>query len=119
MPGGLHSVLIFISQFVHQVVTPPYLLDTASKGAIEQMTRVMSNGLLSKGICANAWAPGSTETDILYRGKTKRILISMAGISLIGRTEKPEEIAEATVWLSGEQNPRVSQQVLRTNGGSA
>ena len=119
MPSGSHIVLISTSQCVQQVVTPPYLLYTASKGAIEQMTRVMSKELLTKGICVNAVAPGPTGTDLFYKGKTEQMLKVIAGSSPTGRIGRPEEIAEAIVWLSGGQSGWVSGQVLRANGGAA
>ena len=74
MPSGSHIVLISTSQCAHQTITPPYLLYTASKGAIEQMARVMSKELLTKGICVNAVAPGPTGTDMFYMGKTEQML---------------------------------------------
>lgn len=119
MPSGSHIVLISTSQCVQQVVTPPYLLYTASKGAIEQMTRVMSKELLTKGICVNAVAPGPTGTDMFYKGKTEQMLKLIAGFSPTGRIGRPEEVAEVIVWLSGGQSGWVSGQVLRANGGSA
>ena len=119
MPSGSHIVLISTSQCVQQVVTPPYLLYTASKGAIEQMARVMSKELLAKGICVNAVAPGPTGTDLFYKGKTEQMLKVIAGSSPTGRIGRPEEIAEAIVWLSGGQSGWVSGQVLRANGGAA
>ena len=118
MPSGSHIVLLSSSQCVQSVVTPPYLLYTASKGAIEQMTRVMSKELLTKGICVNAVAPGPTGTDMFNKGKTEQMLKFIAGFSPMGRIGKPEEIAEAIVWLSGSQSGWVSGQVLRANGGS-
>ena len=119
MPRGSHIVLLSSSQCVQTVVTPPYLLYTASKGAIEQMTRVMSKELLTKGICVNAVAPGPTGTDMFNKGKTEQMLKFIAGFSPTGRIGKPEEIAEAIVWLSGAQSGWVSGQVLRANGGSS
>lgn len=119
MPEGSHIVLISTSQCTATTVTPPYLLYNATKGAIEQMTRVMSKDLAGKGICVNAVAPGPTGTDLFYRGKTEQVLKMIAGFSPMGRIGKPDEIAEAIVWLGSGSSSWISGQTLRANGGMA
>ena len=119
MPQGSHVVLISTTQCTASTVTPPYLLYNTTKGAIEQMTRVMSKDLATKGICVNAVAPGPTGTELFYKGKPEQMLKMIAGFSPMGRIGTPEEIAEAIVWLSGGQSRWVTGQVLRANGGLA
>lgn len=98
MAEGSHIIFISTSLCTATTVAPPYLLYNATKGAIEQMTRVMSKDLASKGICVNAVAPGPTGTDLFYKGKSDQMLKAIAGFSPMGRIGKPEEIAEAIVW---------------------
>ena len=117
MPEGSHIVLLSTTQCHNAAVTPPYLLYNSTKGAIEQMTRVMSKELLPKGICVNAVAPGPTGTELFYKGKTEQMLKMIANFSPAGRIGKPEEIAEAIVWLSGASSSWVSGQVIKANGG--
>ena len=119
MPEGSHIILLSTSQCTATTVTPPYLLYNTTKGAIEQMTRVMSKELFGKGICVNAVAPGPTGTELFYKGKTEQMLKMIAGLSPAGRIGKPEEIAEAIVWLSGSASSWVSGQVVKANGGMA
>ena len=119
MPQGSHIVLISTTQCYNTAVAPPYLLYNATKGAIEQMTRVMSKDLFSKGINVNAVAPGPTATDLFLRGKSEQVLKLLAGLSPANRIGQPEEIAEAIVWLSGVSSSWVSGQIIRANGGSA
>lgn len=119
MPEGSHIVLISTSQCHNTAVTPPYLLYNATKGAIEQMTRTMSKDLLTKGICVNAVAPGPTATELFFKGKSEQMLKMIAGFSPMNRIGKPEEIAEAIVWLSGVSSSWVSGQIVKVNGGMA
>ena len=98
MPKGSHIVLLSTSQCTATTVAPAYLLYNATKGAIEQMTRVMSKDLFGKGINVNAIAPGPTGTELFYKGKTDQMLKSIAGLSPMGRIGEPDEIAEAIVW---------------------
>ena len=55
-------------------VAPGYLLYAATKGAINQMTRVLAKDLAKKGINVNAVAPGPTGTDMFYEGKSEQVL---------------------------------------------
>ena len=83
------------------------------------MTRVMAKDLASKGVVVNAVSPGPTGTDLFYRGKSEQMLKTIAGFSPMGRIGKPEEVAEAIVWLSGGESSWINGQVLRANGGMA
>lgn len=103
IPSDSCIVLISTSQCTTSTITPAYLLYNATKGAIEQMTRVMLKDLAAKGICVNAVAPGPTGTDMFNKGNTEQVLKMIAGFSPMGRIGKPEEIAEAIVWLSGAE----------------
>ncbi|KAK4694576.1 hypothetical protein P7C71_g3028, partial [Lecanoromycetidae sp. Uapishka_2] len=119
MHSGSHIVFLSTTQCHATTVSPAYLLYNATKGAIEQMTRVMAKDLATKGICVNAVAPGPTGTELFYKGKTEQMLKTIAGLSPFGRIAKPEEIAEAIVWLSGGKSAWVSGQILKVNGDLA
>lgn len=119
MPEGSHIVLISTTQCTATTVQPAYLLYNSTKGAIEQMTRVMCKELAPKGISVNAVSPGPTGTELFYKGKTEQMLKTIAGFSPMGRIGKPEEIAEAIVWLSSGSSSWISGQILRANGGMA
>lgn len=119
MPEGSHIVFISTTQATATTVTAPYLLYNASKGAIEQMTRVMCKELAPKGICVNAVSPGPTGTDLFFKGKSEQMLKAIAGLNPRGRIGQPEEIAEAIVWLSGSSSSWINGQVVRANGGQA
>lgn len=119
MPQGSHIVLLSTTLCTATTVQAPYLLYNSTKGAIEQMTRVMCKDLAPKGIAVNAVSPGPTGTELFYKGKSEQMLKTIAGFSPMGRIGKPEEIAEAIVWLSSASSSWVSGQVLRANGGMA
>ena len=119
MPESSHIILISTSLCTASVVSPTYLLYNTTKGAIEQMTRVMSKDLARKGISVNAVAPGPTGTELFLRGKSEQVLKTIAGFSPHNRIGVPEEIADGIAFLSGEGSRWVSGQVLRVNGGFA
>ncbi|KAI0542543.1 hypothetical protein GGR58DRAFT_253749 [Xylaria digitata] len=117
MSRGSHIILTSTTLCAASTVAPGYLLYNSTKGAIEQMTRVMSKDLGRKGILVNAVAPGPTGTELFFRGKSEEVLKTIAGFNPQGRIGAPEEIAEAIVFLA--QSSWVSGQVLRANGGMA
>jgi 3-oxoacyl-[acyl-carrier protein] reductase len=117
MPAGSHVVLLSTTLTTASTVTPPYLLYNATKGAIEQMTRVLCKDLGKKGIFVNAAAPGPTGTELFYKGKSKEMLKMIAGFNPQSKIGTPEEFAETIVFLSSA--PWVSGQVVRVNGGMA
>lgn len=120
MPSG--SSIVFLSTTLtaaHNIV-PGALAYISSKGAVEQMTRVLSRDLAaSKGIRVNAIAPGPTATELFYEGKSEQLLKNIAGLNPFNRLGTPEDIAEAINYLAGEGSRWVNGQTIRVNGGHA
>ncbi|OTB02445.1 hypothetical protein M426DRAFT_74560 [Hypoxylon sp. CI-4A] len=117
MARGSHIIFLSSTLTVASTVMPGYLLYNSTKGAIEQMTRVISKDVGRKGILVNAVAPGPTGTELFFRGKSEEMLKTIANFNPQGRIGTPEEIAETVVFLA--QSTWVSGQVLRANGGMA
>ncbi len=117
-PGS--KIILLSTSLCHaSTVTPNYLLYCSTKGAIEQMTKVLSKDLARKGISVNAVAPGPTGTELFYKGKSEQVLKTIASFSPHNRIGTPEEIAEAMVFLSSEGSSWISGQILGVNGGMA
>ena len=117
MPPSSHIVLLSSSLTSSSSVTPGYLLYLTTKGAIEQMTRVLAKDLAKNSITVNAVAPGPTGTDMFYKGKSEQLLKTIAGFSPYNRIGRPEEIAEVIAFLCSDGCGWVTGQVLRANGG--
>ena len=69
-PGGC---IINVASAISRMAYPGAVVYTATKGAIDVMTRVLAAELGPKGIRVNVLAPGSTRTDMNSEksGKTK------------------------------------------------
>lgn len=117
IPSGGHVVLLSTSLCASSTITPNYLLYTSSKGAIEQMTRILAKDLGTKGITVNAVAPGPTGTDLFFKGKSQELVDRIASSNPFARLGEPDEIARAIAFLSGNGGSWVNGQILRVNGG--
>ncbi|KAH0187124.1 NAD(P)-binding protein, partial [Aureobasidium melanogenum] len=117
MPSGSHIVFLSTTQCHASTVTAPYLLYNMTKGAVEQMTRVLAKDFGRKGIFVNAVAPGPTATDMFLTGKSPQSLKTLAGFSPHNRIARPEEIADTIAYLT--ESRWVSGQVVKVNGGMA
>ncbi|KAH9477437.1 NADPH-dependent aldehyde reductase-like protein, chloroplastic [Psilocybe cubensis] len=113
--------IIFLSSslIANSSVAPPYLVYLATKGAIEQMVRVLARDLAKGKITVNAVAPGPTATDMFLNGKSDALLQAIKSSIPMGRFGTPEEIADIVGFLSGEGSRWVSGQVIRANGAMA
>lgn len=90
----------------------------AAKAGIIGFTKSAAKELASRGVTVNAVAPGFIETDMTDKlnDKIKSELIS--GIPL-GRSGKPEDIANAVAFLVSENAAYITGQVICVDGGMA
>ena len=90
----------------------------AAKAGILGMTKSYAREVASRGITVNAVAPGFIDTDMteaMPEGAKDKII---TGIPM-GRTGKPEDVAEAVAFLANEQAGYITGEVLRVDGGMA
>src|ERR1700676_1368224 len=93
-------------------------LYTASKHAVEGLTKSTALEAAAFGVRVNAVAPGPTETAMLDRltGTPDRKAAFFAAVPL-KRGAKPEEIADAVMFLASDKASFVTGQIVRINGG--
>jgi NAD(P)-dependent dehydrogenase (short-subunit alcohol dehydrogenase family) len=93
-------------------------LYTASKHAVEGLTKSAALEAASFGVRVNAVAPGPTETAMLDRltGTPDKKAAFYASVPL-KRGAKPEEIADAVVFLASDKASFITGQIIRVNGG--
>ncbi|KAK0104867.1 hypothetical protein ONS95_005133 [Cadophora gregata] len=116
---GSHIVLLSSSLCTTSQVPADKLLYCSTKGAIEQMARLMAKDLGRRSIAVNAIAPGPTATEAFFKGKPEPVIKAIERFSPYGRIGTPEETADAILFLCSEQSAWVAWQTLRVNGGSA
>ena len=116
-PQGSGSI-INLSSTMGQRGAPGASMYTASKHAVEGLTKAAALEGAEFGVRVNAVAPGPVETELLNRftGSAGRKAGLIAGVPL-KRAGKPEEIARAIVYLASDNASFVTGQILGVNGG--
>jgi NAD(P)-dependent dehydrogenase (short-subunit alcohol dehydrogenase family) len=89
-------------------------LYTASKHAVEGLTKAAALEGAAAGVRVNAVAPGPVETGMLDRftGDATRL----QGVPM-KRAGAPEEIADAILFVSSDQATFITGQIINVNGG--
>jgi NAD(P)-dependent dehydrogenase (short-subunit alcohol dehydrogenase family) len=93
---------------------------SASKHAVEGLTKSAALEAAASGVRINAVAPGPIETAVLDRftGSAERKAGLVAGVPL-QRAGDPDEIAQAIVFLSSSKSSFTTGQVLSIDGGKS
>jgi NAD(P)-dependent dehydrogenase (short-subunit alcohol dehydrogenase family) len=93
-------------------------LYTGSKHAVEGITKSAALEAAAFGVRVNAVAPGPTETAMLDRltGSAEKKAAFFSAVPL-KRGGKPEEIADAIVFVASDKAAFISGQIIRVNGG--
>lgn len=116
-PGSSIIATSSETSFQGNELLPDY---SATKGAINQFTKVMAKQLMEKGIRVNAVAPGPVWTPLnpADRGNPPEKVASMGKGTPIGRPAQPEELAPAYVFLASNADASyVSGIILPVMGG--
>lgn len=101
-------------------MTPPNsVVYTATKGAVDAVTRVLAKELGPRKIRVNSLNPGGVETEGTH---TAGIVGSdfekqMVALTPLGRFGHPEDIAPVAVFLASGASAWVTGEVLRASGG--
>jgi 3-oxoacyl-[acyl-carrier protein] reductase len=111
--------IINIASAISRMAYPGAVVYTATKGAIDVMSRVLAAELGPRGIRVNVVAPGSTRTDMnsIKSGKTKDEEKQEIEATALRRIGEPEDIADAAVFLATQDARWVTGAWLDVSGG--
>ncbi len=89
---------------------------SATKGGLITMTRTWARELGKFGIRVNAVAPGFIATEIIS-AMPEKVIDAMVAHTPMGRMGKPEDIANAYVWLASDAAAFVHGATISVDGG--
>ena len=108
--------ILHIGSGCNKVAFPHLVNYTASKGGIEQFTKVAAVELGKFGITVNCVAPGAIEVE-----RTKEEAGDYAGtwsaVTPLGRVGTPEDVARAVLFFTSDLADFVTGQTLYVDGG--
>lgn len=90
----------------------------ASKAGVIGLTKSVAKELASRGVTANAIAPGFIETD-MTEALSETVKEATSGLIPMGTFGKPEDVAKAAAFLASEGAGYITGQVLCVDGGMA
>jgi 3-oxoacyl-[acyl-carrier protein] reductase len=111
--------VVSLSSTVTRLMLPNYAAYAASKGAVEQLTRVFAREVGERGITANIVSPGPVNTEMFTTGKTEETIRRMAQMSFQGRIGEPHDIARAVLFLVSDDASWITGQNISVSGGAA
>jgi 3-oxoacyl-[acyl-carrier protein] reductase len=114
MPQG-GRIINISSIFGDRVPYPGIGLYAVSKFAVSGLTRALARDLADKEITVNAIEPGPISTD-MNRGDERHARI-MAMMSALRRYGKPEDVANAALFLALPQSGHITGVTLPVDGG--
>ncbi|KAF9171143.1 hypothetical protein BGX21_008035 [Mortierella sp. AD011] len=117
--GGSRIITISTSLTSLSSIQGEHFVYTATKGALEQMTRVLAKDkeFGGKGITVNSIAPGPIDTEGFNRGLSEAHVAMIKSFHPQNRLGEPDDVASAVSFLAREDSRWVNGQTIRVNGG--
>ncbi|KAF9127413.1 hypothetical protein BGW39_005897 [Mortierella sp. 14UC] len=120
--GGSRIITVSTTLTSFSLVQGDHLLYSATKGALEQVTRTLAkdSSFGKLGITVNSVAPGPIDTEGLRQDmKDESALGFFASLHPQGRLGATDDVSGVVAFLASAEARWVNGQVLRVNGGLA
>jgi NAD(P)-dependent dehydrogenase (short-subunit alcohol dehydrogenase family) len=125
--GGAGGAIVNVSSAAARIGSPgAFVHYAASKGAVDVLTIGLGKEAIAEGVRVNAVRPGVTDTEMLRGGPgfptepgNDAWLDEVLETLPIGRVGRPEEVAEAIMWLLSDGASYVTGAIVDVSGGRA
>ena len=115
--GGKGGSIVNISSIGALTGSPGRFIHYAgSKGAVDSMTLGIAAEVVRDGIRVNAIRPGMIDTPIHAKTGDAARIADFASKTPLGRAGRPEEVAEAILWLLSDKASLVTGAILNVMG---
>ncbi len=116
--GGSGGAIVNVSSAVSRLGAGGTYVDyAASKGAMDTFTLGLARELAEEGIRVNAVRPGFIDTEIHASSGVPDRVERMRGEVPLKRGGRPDEVAEAILWLASDAASYVTGALLDVTGG--
>jgi len=111
--------IVNLSSSATRLMLPTYSAYSATKAAVEQLTRIFAKEIGHRGITVNSISPGPTNTELFRAGKSEETIQRLASMAALGRIGEPDDVARVVLFLVSEDARWVTGQNVGVNGGFA
>jgi NAD(P)-dependent dehydrogenase (short-subunit alcohol dehydrogenase family) len=116
--GGKGGAIVNVSSAASRIGSPGEYVDyAASKGAIDTLTLGLSKEVAAEGIRVNAVRPGVIYTEIHASGGEPGRVDRVKDSVPMKRGGRPEEVAEAVLWLMSPESSYSTGIFIDVTGG--
>ena len=112
--------IINISSVVSLTPAPTAAVYSATKGAVDVITRTLALELAPRNIRVNSLSPGLVETEGTKAAGTSEGEFKSYAVSRtpLGRVGVPQDIAKVAVFLASDDSAWITGEVLQVGGGA-
>jgi 3-oxoacyl-[acyl-carrier protein] reductase len=115
---GAGGSIINLSTITSVNPVPNSVVYSASKAAVDTITKALALELAPKKIRVNAIAPGATETEgTKTMGLTMEAAKAMGMVMPMGRMGQPDDIARVALFLASDQSSWLTGERISASGG--
>lgn len=111
--------IITISSSTSRLMMPAYSVYSATKAAVEQLSKVVAKEVGHRNITVNCVLPGPINTELFLNGKSEELIGRIAGLSAFNRIGETEDIVPVILFLASEDAQWITGQTIGANGGMA
>ena len=109
--------IINISSVAATFATPGMSIYSASKAALDSLTRIWAQELGARKITVNGVAPGTTATDMYHQALSDEAKAAFNEKTALKRVGEPEDIAAVVAFLASPDGGWVTGKTIAADGG--